>query len=255
MEDKRFLIRVPAFTLLVVFALISGPDACTGVVGCGSRCDPIISAFDVSDPWLCPANCPGGGATHINYSIEFRSDKNELCVAPSGFSIKIKNLTDNVDLSPLSWTNPSKGVYSGSVDIVGLTKDTDYELTAAGNGTCSGTITKTLTVKVVAGNTTYKDICFAGKLDWPQEFQGYFPFGPNVLVDHTYNPNDLQIRVGKDSKYETLREHGQGTGFSGFLATGTWTIGLLSAADSNKYDLMPNPELCVRVYLRCDNCK
>lgn len=257
MNIKQFLNHVPLFVLLMVLILMPISTSCTGVVGCSSRCDPVIKAFTVTDPWICPENCPGGGVTHINYSIEFRSDQNEVCEAPKSLSIKIRNVTDNVDEPGLSYSNPTPGVYEGSQDVH-LTHDTEYELTVDGGEYCSGKASQKLTVQVVNGNTRYQDICYNGILPWPKPFQGYQHFGPGVLIDHTHNPQqDFRINVGNDSASATeiLPESGDGTALSGFPASGNWTLNLLSEQDASKYNKQPNPKLCVRVYLRCDNCK
>lgn len=257
MKSKRPVNRILLSVLLPLVFLMPTLTSCDGVISCSSRCAPVIKAFTVSDPWICPGNCPGGGITHISYSIEFRSDKNEVCEAPKGFSIKIRNVTDNVDEPGLSYTNPTPGVYEGSQEVH-LTHDTDYELTVDGGGYCSGKVTQTLTVQVVNGNRRYQDICYNGMLNWPKPFQGYQHFGPGVLIDHTHNlQQDFQINVGNDSasRTETLRESGDGTTLSGFPASGNWTLNLLSEQDAGRYNQQANPKLCVRVYLRCDNCK
>ncbi len=258
MEGKRSLNRIPLFLLLTVLILMPTSTSCdTGEITCGGRCDPVIKAFTVSDPWICPENCPGGGVTQINYSIEFRSDQNEVCEAPKSFSIKIRNVTDNVDLPGLSYSNPTPGVYEGSQEVR-LTHDTEYELTVAGGETCSKTVAEKLTVQVVNGNTRYQDICYNGILNWPKPFQGYQHFGTGIIIDHTHNLQDkFRINVGNDSASttETLPEGGDGTALSGFPADGNWTINLTSEQDAFDYNKQPNPKLCVRVYLRCDNCK
>jgi len=258
MKSKQSLYRIPLFVLLTALFLMPTSSSCTGIVGCSWRCDPVIKAFTVSDPWICPGNCPGGGVTHINYSIEFRrSDNNELCEPEKQFSIKIWNVTDNVEEPGLSFSNPTSGVYEGSQEVR-LTHDTEYELIVNGGDYCSGTVKQKLTVQVVNGNTRYQDICYDGILYWPKPFQGYVAFGPGVLIDHTHNLQpDFQINVGNDSasRTETLPESGDGTALSGYPASGNWTLNLVSEQDASRYDQQPNPKLCVRVYLRCDNCK
>jgi len=166
-------------------------------------------------------------------------------------------VTDNVDEPGLSYSNPSTGVYEGSQKIR-LTHDTEYELTVDGGETCSGKASQKLTVQVVDGNKRYQDICYNGMLQWPKPFQGYQNFGPGVLIDHTHNlQQDFRINVGNDSAStsEILPESGDGTALSGFPASGTWTLNLTSEPDAGRYNNQPNPKLCVRVYLRCDNCQ
>jgi hypothetical protein len=255
MHVKRFLRHVPLLGLLIVLALAPVPTSCDGPE-CKARCDPVFDVAKVSDPWICPGNCPGGGVTHIDYSIEFRDDHSELCEPPENFSIKIRNVTDNMNEPGPSYTSPTPGVYSGSQEVH-LTHDTEYELTVDGGTFCSGKISEKLSVQVVSGNTRYHDICYSGKLSWPTPFQGHQDFGPGVLIDHTHNLQDkFRIKVSNDaaSRSETLMESGDGYALSGFPADGNWTVNLTTEQDVNPYNQQQHPQLCVRVYLRCDNC-
>jgi hypothetical protein len=257
MHVNRFLSHVPLLGLLILLALAPVSASCTGVISCGGpRCDPVVGGFKASHPWVCPENCPGGGITEIYYSIKFRNAQSELCEPPENFSIKVTNVTDNVDEPNLPDTNPAPEVFQGTKQVH-LTHDTQYELTVDGGTICSGKASQTLNVQVVSGNTRYHDICFSGKLSWPIPFQGYQDFGPGVVIDHTHNLQDkFRIKISNDAAPtpETLAESADGYALSGFPAEGNWTINLTSEQDVNPYNQQQQPQLCVRVYLRCDNC-
>ncbi len=223
---------------------------CPGELEIPPGCCPKMKALAVQDPWICPANCPGGGKTRVNYEIEFWQ-KEERCKPPKGFRISIKNLTDNVDLPPLTWTNPSVGVYKGTSDVT-LTKDTEFELTATGDEVCAKVSGK---VKVqVVDKGDFLKMCFSGPLDWPHcEHKGYQPFGPGVLVERVHNPSSLGVRVTKDKTSEFLAPYGDGYAHSNSPASGTWSVGLTSKQDCNIYANLPKDQqqLCADVYLQC----
>lgn len=235
-----------------LFAIVSAIVTLVIAAGCArgvvSSCCPAITAFTLSDPWVCPSQCPGGGRVRVTYRVEFTED-NELC-EPGDARFVIRNVTDGIDLPPLTVKNPKKGVYEGSEDLT-ISKDTVYNLkvTMAHKG-CLDVSTE---FKVdVVDDGDYHDICFTGKLDWPMEHKGYVPFGPGVLIDHTSNPQNLMIRITKDSVSEFVRPYSDGVAHADNAASGNWALGLSSAADCGIYNnSATNPQLCTRVSLKC----
>lgn len=219
-------------------------------------CCPEIKAFKVDDPWVCPSNCPGGGKTRVNFQVEFRKGA-ELCKPPEPVNISIKNLTDGVDLPPLTIENPGTGVYEGTEDIR-LTKDTDFELTVKGvDGQFCGNKSGKLRVNVV-DKGDFANICFSGPLSCTpsgsKENKGYEPFGPGVLIDHVENLDSLKVGVRKDSSTDHLPPYwSRGTGLSGLEANGQWAVWLESEADCKIYNARPvdAQKLCLNVYLQC----
>ena len=216
------------------------------------QCCPIVTAFEVRDPWVCPENCPGGGKTRLEYKIEFWRE-NELCEPPEEFTVSIKNLTDNVNLPTQALNNPQVGIYSGVQEIT-LKKDTEYELKAKGGDKVCIEGSKTLKVDVV-NQGDFHEICFSGKLDPPNcTFSGGpLPFGPGVLIDNIYNPNLFNIRVDKDNLSEFIGSKKNGWALSDKEATGKWSIGLPDGQDCMSYSNLPEPDqkLCVIVFLKC----
>lgn len=245
MKDIKAIAAVAM--LLGLSLLLSG---CPGTLGPG--CCPKIKAFKVDDPWVCPANCPGGGKTRINYEIEFWRE-NERCEPPRKLKISIKNVTDNIDLPPLIWNNPKLGIYTG-VEQVRLTKDTEYKLTVKTEEVTCVEASGSLNVNVV-DKGDFHEICFSGSLDWPNctHNGGFVPFGPGVLVDRTNNPSLYGVLVTKDSKSEFVKPYKDGWAFSGSDAAGSWSIGLTSQTDCNSYASLPKEKqsLCVNAYLKC----
>jgi len=256
MKGKRLknAIAVSAMLFGLVSPLLAGCEPGTAPPAC---CPKITDATKVSDPWVCPAHCPGGGKTRVTFRVEFWKG-NELCPPPSEVKISIKNLTDRVDLPPLTYKNPGTGVYEGTEDIR-VTKDTDFELTVTGGDRQCGTASGKLRVDVVdecveckEHRCDYKEICGSGPLFWPPcEHKIYEPFGPGVLVECVENPNSLKVRVAKDVKSDSIAPYQPGYGLQGLEASGTWTIGLTSENDCSIYDTWPQKTLCVKVYLQC----
>jgi hypothetical protein len=216
------------------------------------NCCPKIKGFIVQDPWVCPSNCPGGGKTRLTYELEFWK-KNELCKPPKEFTVKIKNVTDNVDLPPQTLANPNVGVYSGTADIT-LTHDTKYKLTAKGGDQHCGEGEATLTVNVVDKGDC-DTLCYSGILDPPNctYSVGYMSFGPGVQIDSIKNATNFGVKVKKDSKTEFLKPYAAGTAFRGYQASGNYSLGL-DASSCTVYANLPHDEqtLCVYIYLKCE---
>jgi len=180
---------------------------------------------------------------------------NEHCPPPNKVKISIKNLTDNVNLSPLIIKNPGTGIYEGTADII-ITKDTDFELTVTGGDELCGSASGKFKVDVVNAGDFHK-LCYSGPLPWPSEHKGYEPFGPGVLVDYIENLDSLKIRVKKEHSTDTLPPYySPGKGLSGLAANGNWAIGLTNETDYGIYNSRPKDaqKLCVNVYLQC-KCK
>lgn len=253
MKDKRLKNAIAVFAMLFGLLASAQLEACIGIVG--ASCCPKITAAKVSDPWVCPAHCPGGGKTRVTFRVEFWKG-NEHCPPPSKVEISIKNLTDGVDLPPLTIKNPGTGVYEGTEDIR-VTKDTDFELTVTRGDRQCGTASGKLRVDVVDEGDSHK-LCYSGPLSCTplgsKEHTGYEPFGPGVLIDHVENLDSLKVGVRKDNSTDHLPPYyPQGMGLSGLEANGKWAIWLESEADCNIYNARPvdAQKLCLKVYLQC----
>jgi len=259
MKGARFRNAFSVFMGLFVLVLLAPTEGCTGEISSTAVCCPKITAAKVSDPWICPANCPGGGKTRVTFRIEFWKD-NELCPPEKEVKISLKDLTDNVDLGTLLYQNTSTGIYEGTEDIK-VTKDTDFELTVTGGGDQGcGTASGKLRVDVV-DEGDFDKLCYSGPLTCTNlgssEHTGYEPYGPGVLIDHVENLDSLKVGVRKDNNKDHLPPYyTQGTGFSGLEANGKWAIWLESETDCKIYNNRPTDaqKLCLNVYLQC-KCK
>ncbi|HWR59030.1 MAG TPA: hypothetical protein VN328_09100 [Thermodesulfovibrionales bacterium] len=254
MIGKGLSIAITSLTVFFMSLLLSG---CPGSMP--PPCCPKIKAAKVSDPWVCPANCPGGGRTRGIFEVEFLKG-NERCSPTEEVKISIKNLTDGVVLPPVTLRDPGTGIYEGTEDIR-LTKDTDFEVsvTAGGDKRCV-TASGKLRVDVVEKGDFFK-LCFSGPLtctkNGSKEMTGYEPFGPGVLIDYVENLDSLKVGVRKDNSSDHLPPYYQhGTGLSGLEASGQWAVWLESETDCSIYNARPAnaQELCLKVFLKC-NCK
>jgi hypothetical protein len=251
----------------VLFGL-AGSLAFLYLVNCnGAKCCPNITVFTVDHEWVCPANCPGGGITTVNYTVEFWKDK-EHCQPPKDFKILIKNVTDNIDLPPLRWNNPKVGVYEGSLTLH-VTKDTTYALVATGEQECGGA-TKELKVNVV-DNGDFGVLHFHGKLDPPSLTTLVVDtqiFGPGItikgikvdeipglilppnykkfIVNVIHNSKDLDGGLWAGNPIPSKS-------FQGHDPNGTWTIEVLDPKECDAFDQLPEDQREIRllVYLEC----
>jgi hypothetical protein len=243
----------------------------TGCPGTLDKCCPTGVYATAQDPWICPANCPGGGKTRVDFEIKFQDDKEnpEPCKPLSTFSLILKNLTDNTTVATLNLDNPSTGVYSGFLDIT-VTKDTQFEVIyQSDNNLCTGSYSDKFTVNVVdpcsaqteedkiAQQCDHEQICLVGTIDPPKcDFPGgNFPFGNGVLIDFIYNPESIRMRVKHENLQEYILPYRWGTKARGTEATGWWEYGFASSPSNDCRDAASgdSQQRCVDVYLQC-NC-
>ena len=117
---------------------------------------------------VCQIGCPGGGKWRFDFQVEFQKPNGELCTPAKEFTLTLKNLTLDLEPQEMTWTNPSPGVYKGSVDL-GIAADTEYEVTASGGDSLQGTEQAgRFQVNVVDGTNDFHTICLAGLLDPPK---------------------------------------------------------------------------------------
>lgn len=252
--------RKGQFTVCLMMLVSMALAACVGT-GPDSCC-PSAIAVTAQDPWVCPGNCPNGGKTRINYQIDFKTRLNgETCNPDGTLVISVKNLTDNKDLTPLKFTSPPSLPKTGTYDI-SLTKDTEYEITAKLGDTWCGTATGKQKVNVVDPND-FHTICASGPLDPPKcSFsQTYVPFGTGVLIQYVKNNSSSGVNatmgtvVNKDGKTVTLQPYASTSTYSGYQASGQWTLGLDSPSCKTYTGLSASDQtVCVDVYLMC-SCK
>ena len=254
------MIRKIGVAILFSVIFVFGAAACEGVITTDSCC-PTAMTKSTQDPWVCPSNCPGGGKTRISYEIEFKKlSNNESCDPTGTLTISVKDLTNNKDLTPLTFTSPpaisKKGTYE-----VSLTQDTEYEITASLDDTWCGKVTGKEKIKVVDPND-FHTICASGPLDPPKctYSQSYVPFGQGVLIQTVANNSaqganaSMGVVVTKDGKTVTLQPYKSTTAFTKSSAAGLWTLGL-DAPSCKIYANLPDDQQteCVDVYLMC-NC-
>jgi len=215
-------------------------------------CCPSGVVFMAQDPWVCPAHCPGGGVTRLNYEIQFEQE-GEACDPGEDFTIHIENLTEGVLLPPLVWDNPGTGTYTGTVEVT-LTQDTTFRIEADREKTPCAAGEAQLTVQAVDAGDSH-DISLSGAIDPPQCTLGpaYFPFGPGVLVDHIGNLTHYRLAVTKDTHTEIIEANGQGAmiGATSEPATGNWSLGM-GDLDECASSAGSAQGLSARVYLQCD---
>ena len=128
------------------------------LTACGDPCCPVIKKAEAEFPWVCQIGCPGGGKWRFDFQVEFQKPNGELCTPAKEFTLTLKNLTLDLEPQEMTWTNPSPGVYKGSVDL-GIAADTEYEVTASGGDECQGTGARQFTVNVVDGTNDFHTIC------------------------------------------------------------------------------------------------
>jgi hypothetical protein len=159
-----------------------------------------------------------------------------------------------VDL-PTQSLNPSQGNYHGE-QVIHLTKDTEFGLNITGES-CSYSGTKTIPVRVVSEGR-FITVVRNGKLTYPGMTFTNIPVkaGPGVKVEKVQNLNPFDIVVTKDTIIEVIPKGETGTAFQhrDVDANGPWSLGLTSEDDFSIYNnQMPDPNLSVNIYLRC-NC-
>jgi hypothetical protein len=249
---------------ILILCGLAGSLAFLYLVNCnGPKCCPTITAFTADHEWVCPAKCPGGGTTIVNYTVEFWKDK-ERCQPPADFKIVIKNVTDKVDLPPLQWKNPKVGVYEGSLTVQ-VTKDTTYALGATGEQECGGA-TKELTVNVV-DDGDFHVLIFKGKLDPPKNFLVLNTqiFAPGITIREIKVDDMPGLRLPANHKFILNVDHNKhlDTGlspesssgaFKGQDPNGTWTIEVPDPKDCNAFDQLPEGQREIRliVFLECE---
>lgn len=247
----------------VVFGLVASL-AFLYLVNCnGPKCCPNITAFTTDHEWVCPAKCPGGGTTTVNYKVEFWKEK-EHCQPPAEFKIVIKNVTDNLELQPLQLNNPKVGVYEGSLTL-NVTKDTTYVLGATGDQECGGA-TKELAVNVVDKGDSHT-LHFQGKLDPPKKsiIINTQIFAPGITIKEIKVDDIKGLRLPPNHKFILNVDHnkhldtglspGSSSGaFKGQDPNGTWTVEVPDPQDCNAFDQLPDDQREIRllVFLECE---
>lgn len=228
-----------------------------GCPGSIKMCCPTITGAESSDPWVCPAKCPNGGKTRGTVHVEFWKGS-EHCQPPKEVNIFIKNLTDGVDLEPMSIKNNGTGIYDGTQELT-LEKDTEFEVSVMGGDQPCWTASKKFKVDVVDKGDSCK-ICFSGPLTCTalgsNARSGFEPFGPGVLIDSVENLDSLMVGVSKDaSNKDQLPPYRGSKAFAGIDANGQWAVWLTNETDCSIYNARPQnaQSLCLRVYLQC-NC-
>lgn len=251
--SKSFLAVLILFGITFATVLTAGCDFDTSGLE-PTHCCPTVLAFHSSYDWICPASCPGGGLNQIEYIIEFKDNHKELC-DPEDLTISIRNVTDNTNL-PSHFFSAEKGIYRGT-EFFTLTKDTEFELNASTiSGICSGSTLKTLTINVV-DEGDFRTVVGNGMLTGPDMKFENIPIdtGPGVKIDKIENVNPFWIWVAKDTNPADLIFSNQnGTVYHDWEAAGHWSIGLTKEVDLSLYNQLPEPNLTVNVYLKCD-CK
>lgn len=239
--------------LILLVGLLGGTvlfsQDCIGIVGGPTDCCPTFVAFDSTYDWVCPASCPGGGLTQLDYTIKFTNANHEECT-PSDLRIDVKNITDNVDL-PSHFFEASRGVYQGH-EYIRLVKDTKFAFNAT-TANCTGYAEKALTVNVVDEGDSLT-VVRNGKLPRPSFAFPDIPVkaGPGVKVERVENVNPFAIFVSKDgSNPETIPVGQNGTYLRGYDVAGFWTVGLTNQNDFLIYNGLSDPNLTFIVYLNC----
>jgi hypothetical protein len=243
---KISLVLSMLFGFSFVIVLCTG---CVGIIGGPTDCCPTIGAFDSTYDWVCPAFCPGGGLTQIDYTIKFTRSNNEEC-KPSDLTIMVRNVTDNIDL-PSHFFDAGKGVYQGREYIL-ITKDTEFELNAT-TADCAGSLQKILKVRVVEDGSVLT-IVRNGKLTRPSFAFPNIPVkaGPGVKIEKVENVNPFDIFISKDgSSPEIIPVSQNSTSLRDQDAAGYWTIGLTNVNDFLIYNELTNPSLTMNIYLKC----
>lgn len=234
---------------MVILPVLLG-GSCTPEGHFGPVCCPKVTAFTATFPWICRNDCSGRGGTSLEYEVTFW-DGERLCSAPAGYTVSIRNITDNIDLGSMTLTNTGLGTYRGS-HFVQPDKDTEYELVATAGGTWCGTVTGKLKVNVVDPGE-FHTICIEGKLDPPVIWMEYYvPFGSGVDIDYVKNSQSLWVVSVAVNNVSTLIPGGQRSDVHhGLSANANWRIGLAYLPDAEWYNASPNPKLCIEVYLKC----
>lgn len=242
-----------SLVLIIMFGLLGGTilfsQGCVGTIGGPADCCPTFVAFDSMYDWVCPASCPGGGLTQIDYTIEFTNVNHEGC-EPSDLRIDMKNITDNVDL-PSHYFEASRSVYQGR-EYIGLIKDTEFALNVT-TVNCTGYAQKTLQVHVVDEGDTMT-IVRNGKLPRPSFAFTNIPVkaGPGVMVEKVENVNPFDVFISKDGSPAEMIPVGQnGTYLQGQAASGHWSIGVTNQSDFLIYNEGVDPSLAFKIYLKC----
>jgi|GEM_PF-2449054 hypothetical protein len=261
MKRKRELyhgLNNPSNAVLSLFILFGLTFSTVLIAGCTfdtsglapNECCPTVLAFHSSYDWICPASCPGGGLTQIDYLIEFRDGHKEVC-EPSDLKITVRNVTDNIDL-PSHVFLSEKGVYQGT-EYFRLSKDTEFELNATTKN-CTAHAQKILTINVVEEGD-FLTVVRNGKLTYPDMEFIDIPInaGPGVKVEKIENVNPFWIVVAKGTNPGELIFTGQnGTMYRDQEAAGYWSIGLTKEEDFSIYNnQMPDPNLTINMYLKC----
>jgi len=242
-----------SLVLIILFGLVGGTilmsEDCVGTVGGPTDCCPTFVAFDSTYDLVCPASCPGGGLTEIDYTIKFTRANHEECI-PSDLRIDVKNMTDNVDL-PSHFFEAAKGIYQGR-EFIGLTKDTEFSINAT-TADCTGYGQKTLMIHVVEEGDSMT-IVRNGELPRPGFAFTNIPVkaGPGVKIEKVENINPFEIFISKDGSFPEKIPVGQnGTHLHDQPVAGYWSIGLTNQNDFLLYNQLSDPNLTFNVYLRC----
>ncbi len=220
-------------------------------------CCPRITAIAVSDPWICPAGCPGGGKTRATLRVEFWKG-NERCAPATEARFSIKNVTDNIDLGDFVVKNAGQGIFDGVMDLT-LQHDTDFDVTVVGDGQLCQRASGKLRVDVV-DDGDFAKVCFSGPLTCnsagSNQNVAHQPAGPGVMIEGVENLDSLKVGVKKDKTTDHLPPYTRGTGLAGLEFNGPWAVWLETENDCKIYNQRtPDTQnLCLRVYLRC-NCR